>query len=73
MTVWLDVYDILALSKRNADGTLRPARASDAALDHAIKKLLCPGQRGAKGVVQDLIEARQAIDRAIELELAENA
>ena len=35
------------------------------ALFHARKKLLAPGQRGAKGVLQDLKEARQSLDRAI--------
>lgn len=35
------------------------------ALFHARKKILAPGQRGAKGVLQDLKEARQSLDRAI--------
>lgn len=35
---------------------------------HAIKKLLVSGQRGAKNRMQDLKEARDSIDRAIELE-----
>ena len=72
VTVYLDVYDILALSKRRTDGTLRPARPSDDALAHAVKKLLFPGQRGSKGVVTDLVEARQALDRAIELEVGDD-
>jgi hypothetical protein len=55
--VVIDVYDVLM-----AWGVTNPA------LQHAIKKLLQPGQRGAKGVVQDLTEANQAIARAIELE-----
>lgn len=37
---------------------------------HAIKKLLCPGQRGEKTLIQDLEEAKDAIQRAIELEKA---
>ena len=42
ITVYLDCYDILALYKRRTDGTLRPARHSDDALAHAVKKLLFP-------------------------------
>lgn len=38
------------------------------AVAHAVKKLLMPGQRGAKDTLQDLREARQSIDRAILLE-----
>lgn len=37
------------------------------ARQHAIKKLLCCGFRG-KSVIQDLCEARDAIDRAIQIE-----
>lgn len=55
--VTVDVYDVLM-----AWGVTNPA------LQHAIKKLLQPGQRGAKGVVQDLTESIQALGRAIELE-----
>ena len=51
-----DIYDVAA-----AYGVDCPARF------HALKKLLLPGQRGAKGVVQDLEEAGTAIRRAIEL------
>jgi hypothetical protein len=34
---------------------------------HAIKKLLMAGERGHKDKVQDLKEAKQSIERAIEL------
>ena len=34
---------------------------------HALKKLLCAGERGSKGVVQDLEEAITAIQREIEI------
>lgn len=54
--VELDIYDILV-----AWGVTCPAR------QHAIKKLLMAGERGAKGVVQDLDEAIQATERAKEL------
>ena len=53
----IDIYDILELYK-----VYNPATA------HAIKKLLMPGKRGNKGVIQDLEEAKQSITRAIELE-----
>lgn len=35
---------------------------------HAIKKLLCAGQRGAKGREKDLLEAIACVKRALELE-----
>lgn len=56
-TETIDVYDVL-----NAYGVTCPAIA------HGVKKLLMPGLRGGKGTLQDLREARQSIDRAIELE-----
>ena len=54
--VVVDVYDVLS-----AYNVTCPATA------HAIKKLLMPGQRGAKDAVQDLREAIASIERAIEL------
>lgn len=56
-TETVDVYDVL-----RAYGVTCPAVA------HAVKKLLMPGLRGGKDKLQDLQEARQSIDRAIELE-----
>ena len=53
----VDVYAVLA-----AFEVTRPA------LQHAIKKLLCAGLRGKGDVLQDLKEARDAIDRAIQME-----
>jgi len=58
--VTLDVYDVL-----HAFGVTNPADA------HAIKKMLMPGQRGAKDANQDRREAVQAIERAIALESPE--
>ena len=40
------------------------------ARQHALKKLLCAGLRGKGGTLQDLIEARDAVSRAIDLERA---
>ena len=54
---WVDVYDILT-----AYGITNPADA------HAIKKMLCPGKRGAKDGIQDRREAIASLERAIELE-----
>ena len=53
----VDVYDILS-----AYGVTNPADA------HAIKKMLCPGRRGAKDGIQDRREAIVSLQRAIELE-----
>lgn len=52
----IDVYDVLV-----AFNVTCPARA------HAIKKLLFAGIRGKGDELQDLTEARQALDRSLEL------
>lgn len=56
VVVMVDVYDVL-----NA------FRVTDPTIAHAVKKLLVAGQRGSKDEVQDLTEARQSIDRSLEL------
>lgn len=53
----VDVYAVL-----EAFGVTCPAR------QHAIKKLLCAGLRGKADELQDLTEARDAVDRAVELQ-----
>lgn len=53
--VKMDVYDVLS-----AWGVTDPA------IQHAIKKLLQPGARGHKSKAQDLQEALQSIQRAID-------
>lgn len=53
---YLDVYRVL-----DTFGIQRSC------VQHAIKKLLCGGQRGAKNEVQDLKEARDSLNRAIEM------
>lgn len=58
----VDVYCVLAAFPTGS-----------AAIDHAVKKLLAPGQRGAKSRIQDLKEARASLDRAIELEEGDDA
>lgn len=52
----IDIYRILDLY-----------RVYDPAIGHAVKKLLCAGQRGVKDARQDLIEAMSSIDRAISM------
>lgn len=59
--VTTDIYAVLA-----AWGVTCPA------IQHAVKKLLMPGQRGGKDAVQDLMEARDSITRAIQLRLADS-
>jgi hypothetical protein len=55
-SVTIDVYDVL-----KAFGVTCPA------LQHAIKKLLCAGLRGGKSAEQDISEAANSCQRAIEL------
>lgn len=52
----LDVYRVLDLY-----GVTQPA------LQHAVKKLLCAGQRGAKDYERDLREAIDSIERALQM------
>jgi len=56
-----DIYAVL-----DAYAVTCPAR------QHAIKKLLCSGIRGKGDVMQDLKEARDAIDRAIQMQQAQD-
>lgn len=60
LNTWIkaDVYAVIEAFK-----VLCPAR------QHAIKKLLCSGLRGKGSELQDLKEARDAIDRAIEMQV----
>lgn len=53
----VDVYDVLKAFDVHCP-----------AIQHAVKKLLMPGLRGDKSVLQDLKEALSSIERAIELE-----
>ena len=56
LSVTVDVYDVL-----KAFGVTCPAA------QHAVKKLLCAGLRGAKSAEQDIEEAANSCRRAIEL------
>jgi len=57
---WVDVYDIIVAYE-----------VTNPADQHAIKKMLCPGKRGAKDGIQDRREAIASLERAIELECGE--
>lgn len=57
VTVYLDVYNVYDLFDVKSHR-----------LAHALKKLLAPGQRGAKSARQDLQEAVLSIQKAIEEE-----
>lgn len=54
----IDIYDVCNLFKVND---------SSGCIQHAIKKLLCAGQRGTKSTIQDYREAMDSIDRKIQL------
>lgn len=57
----VDVYEVLDLFN-----------VTDQTVGHAVKKLLVTGKRGAKGRLQDLIEARDTLSRAIEIQERKN-
>lgn len=50
----VDVYRVLSLFDVKSH-----------AVGHAVKKLLCAGNRGAKDYRQDLIEAKSSIEREL--------
>lgn len=52
----IDIYRLLELFK-----------VTDNAIGHAVKKLLVPGLRGNKPTKQDIIEARDTLNRRIEM------
>ena len=54
--ILIDVYDVL-----------KSFNVTNPAQQHAIKKMLAPGQRGVKDFKQDLQEAIDSLNRAIEL------
>jgi len=56
-SISVDVYCVLEAFK-----------PGNPAIEHAIKKLLCGGQRGEKSKMQDWTEAIASIQRAIQME-----
>ena len=59
---WIDVYRVLVLFG-----------VTDPCLQHAVKKLLCAGQRGAKGQKQDVQEAITSLLRYLEMQTEDEA
>ena len=59
---WIDVYRVLVLFG-----------VTDPCLQHAVKKLLCAGQRGAKGQRQDIEEAIASLMRYLEMQTEDEA
>lgn len=55
-TIKVDVYDVL-----------KAFNVTCPAIQHAVKKLLCAGQRGSKSIETDFNEAINSIFRAKEL------
>ena len=55
--IMVDVYDVLLAF-----------RVENPAIQHAIKKMLAPGQRGVKDRITDITEAIISLERAIEIE-----
>ena len=52
----VDVYRVLSLFQVN-----------DPCIQHAIKKLLCAGERGDKSMIKDITEARDSLNRHLEM------
>lgn len=52
----VDVYRVLSLFQVN-----------EACIQHAIKKLLCAGDRGDKSMIKDITEARDSLNRHLEM------
>lgn len=55
--VFVDVYDVL-----------RAFKIDNPAVQHALKKMLAPGQRGLKDKITDIKEAIISLERALEME-----
>ena len=58
---WIDVYRVLLLFG-----------VTDPCLQHAIKKLLCAGNRGVKDELKDVQEAIASLTRYLEIKTEDN-
>ena len=58
---WVDVYRVLLLFG-----------VTDPCLQHAIKKLLCAGNRGVKDELKDVQEAIASLTRYLEIKTEDN-
>lgn len=60
--------DVSKISKLDVYRLLKLYGVEDPCLQHAIKKLLCAGQRGAKSPSKDVQEAKDSLIRYQEME-----
>ena len=63
--VYCDVYDMVGAIMAKMDSPI--FTRIHGAVEHAFKKLTLLGERGQKDVIQDLEEARDSLNRAIEM------
>ena len=66
------IVDISKYNKLDIYRILKLYEVSDPCLQHAIKKLLCAGKRGAKNFLQDVSEAMQSLQRFLEMQGEDN-
>jgi hypothetical protein len=59
--------DVSHLQKVDVYRVLELYNVTNPCIQHAVKKLLCAGVRGAKGTERDLIEAIDSITRALDM------
>ena len=65
--------DVMVRSVVDVYAVLKAFGVTCPATQHAIKKLLMPGQRGGKNTKTDLMEALSSIERAIEIAEGDHA
>lgn len=61
------IKDVSNLDKIDIYRILDLYQVTNPAIQHAIKKLLCAGQRGSKNEYQDVVEAAKSIDRWLDM------
>lgn len=66
------IVDISKYNKLDIYRILKLYEVSDPCLQHAIKKILCAGKRGAKNFLQDVNEAIYTLQRCIEMQGEDN-
>ncbi|HBD6162622.1 TPA: hypothetical protein KKN35_000560 [Shigella sonnei] len=54
--VWVDVYDVI-----------KAFNVTSGPMQHALKKVLCAGERGHKDLLQDLNDIIASVEREIEM------
>jgi len=63
------IKDISSLEKIDIYRILDLYEVKDHALEHAIKKLLCAGNRGHKDKYQYVVEACKSLDRWLDMQI----